>query len=201
MGEEGQWAVKDQRDEERRKETRAVSEWEKRISQSGHETGITQTLFILWMWKASLSLKSYRFFKVLLGFQQQYPPFSYSSLSSHTVCFSEQYSQHALFMESYACELLRIQVCPCECMTQIHCMDGGWGAICTHRCKPAPFHHFAYTFPPRLEDEGGGANGTRAGYRKWTEWEKRGGRREKKEKEGAMTELKTLCLYMRLQAN
>lgn len=71
---------------------------------------------------------------------------------------SERPSQHALCMETCVCELLWIQVCPWECRIQIDCMEGGegWGGevLHTHRCMPAPFHHFACKFPQRLDGEG-----------------------------------------------
>lgn len=63
----------------------------------------------------------------------------------------------------------------------------GWGGrFCTHRCMPAPFHHFACKFPQRLDGEGrwwrgGGAKGACAGCRKRTEGEKRREKRVEKE--------------------
>lgn len=68
--------------------------------------------------------------KAVVSFQaqQQYPP---------STVYSEQYSQHALFMERHACELLCVQVCAHECIIQIYCMDGG-GVCYTQVC----LHHF-----------------------------------------------------------
>lgn len=71
----------------------------------------------------------------------------------------------------------------------------GWrgGSVLHTQVCASTSLHFACKFPLRLEDWG------RGGVREMDRVRK--GERKRREKEGAMTELKALCLYMRLQAN
>lgn len=79
-------------------------------------------------------------------------------------------------------------------MIQIDCMEGGrrgWrvgvgGRFCTHRCMPAPFHHFACKFPQRLDGEGrwwrGGGGAGKGSMCRMQEKDR--GRKERREKSG-----------------